>query len=106
MNESKKIFQIDRRPWDFDYGLYIMIEDGRGERSFVESYTVRKFDPNVAVHTPEAMTIRKDDLQQLMDELWRVGLRPSEGTGSAGQLAATQAHLKDMQKLVFEVLKP
>jgi hypothetical protein len=26
--------------------------------------------------------------QQLMDELWRCGLRPSEGTGSAGSLAA------------------
>lgn len=40
--------------------------------------------------------------QQLMDELWRAGLRPSEGTGSAGSLKATQDHLADMRKLVFE----
>lgn len=37
--------------------------------------------------------------QQLMDELWRCGLRPSEGTGSAGALAATERHLKDMQDI-------
>lgn len=40
--------------------------------------------------------------QQLMDELWQCGLRPTEGTGSAGSLAATQRHLDDMRKLVFE----
>ena len=38
----------------------------------------------------------------LMDDLWQCGLRPSEGTGSAGALAATQKHLDDMRKLVFQ----
>jgi hypothetical protein len=40
--------------------------------------------------------------QQLMDDLWRCGLRPSEGTGSAGALAAVKYHLEDMRKIVFE----
>ncbi len=43
--------------------------------------------------------------QQLMDELWNVGLRPSEGTGSAGSLAATQRHLGDMRSIVGKLLK-
>ena len=42
--------------------------------------------------------------QELMDDLWNCGIRPSEGTGSAGSLAATQAHLKDMRKLVETAL--
>lgn len=42
--------------------------------------------------------------QQLMDELWNCGLRPSEGTGSAGQLAATQQHLRDMRTIAFNTL--
>lgn len=41
--------------------------------------------------------------QELMDNLWSCGLRPSEGTGSAGALAATERHLQDMRKLVFAV---
>lgn len=45
----------------------------------------------------------QDRAQQLMDGLWVAGLRPSEGTGSAGALAATQAHLKDLQRLVFDI---
>ena len=35
--------------------------------------------------------------QGLMDDLWRAGLRPSEGTGSAGALAATERHLADLR---------
>lgn len=44
------------------------------------------------------------DAQTLMDELWRCGLRPTEGTGSAGSLAATERHLKDMQTIAFQLL--
>ncbi len=43
--------------------------------------------------------------QKFMDELWNAGLRPSEGTGSAGAMAAVQNHLADMQKIVYHKLK-
>ena len=43
--------------------------------------------------------------QQLMDELWQCGLRPTEGTGSAGSLAATERHLKDMQSIAMGLLR-
>jgi len=54
------------------------------------------------VETQPALTLSKESAQSFMDELWNVGIRPSEGTGSAGQLAATQKHLDDMRRLVFE----
>lgn len=53
------------------------------------------------IHNP-LMTFDTAAAQQLMDELWKCGLRPSEGTGSAGQLASVQYHLEDMRRLVFE----
>lgn len=46
--------------------------------------------------------LSRDDAQTFMDELWNVGIRPTEGTGSAGSLAATQRHLDDMRHLVFK----
>jgi hypothetical protein len=49
-----------------------------------------------------ALRIDRDAAQQLMDELWHVGLRPTEGSGSAGSLAATERHLADMRHLVFK----
>lgn len=51
------------------------------------------------------ITIDIQAAQQLMDELWQCGLRPSEGTGSAGSLAATQKHLQDMRTIVGKQLK-
>lgn len=59
-----------------------------------ERYATR--DPTIELYFEEA--------QMLMDELWRVGLRPTEGTGSTGSLAATERHLKDMQALTFRLL--
>lgn len=52
-----------------------------------------------------AMRMSHQQGQQLMDQLWNCGLRPTEGSGSAGSLAATQAHLKDMQAIAFGALK-
>lgn len=43
--------------------------------------------------------------QQLMDSLWACGIRPAEGSGSAGSLAATERHLRDMQMIVIGLLK-
>lgn len=56
---------------------------------------------------PASPTLRLDwqASQQLMDELWQCGLRPSEGTGSAGSLAATERHLRDMQSIAMGLLK-
>lgn len=46
-----------------------------------------------------------DLAQTLMDELYRCGIRPTEGSGSAGSLAATQKHLEDMQKIAMGLLR-
>lgn len=51
-----------------------------------------------------AIRMKRDEAQSLMDELWRIGLRPTEGSGSAGSLAATQEHLRDMRSIVAKQL--
>jgi len=52
-----------------------------------------------------SLSIEPEAAQMLIDALWDCGLRPSEGSGSAGSLAATQKHLKDMQSIAFGLLK-
>jgi hypothetical protein len=51
------------------------------------------------------MRLGIEQAQQLMDELWQCGLRPTEGSGSAGSLAATERHLKDMQAIAMGLLR-
>ncbi len=88
------------------YNLYV------GVKTFREggvSISVPK--PLEFEELPESMDVAPllqmsiTDCQVLIDSLWDAGLRPSEGTGSAGSLAATQGHLNDMRKIVFKHLK-
>lgn len=59
-----------------------------------------------AFPTPPALRLDYALAQRLMDELWKCGLRPKEGTGSAGAMAATERHLADLQKLVDRFVVP
>lgn len=53
---------------------------------------------------PSCMTLNAERAQILMDDLWNCGLRPSEGSGSAGAMKATQNHLADLKKILFHKL--
>ncbi len=70
----------------------------------VTGFTTAEIDE---AHTiPKAFTLQGTDAQRMMDELWNCGLRPSEGSGSAGQLAAVERHLEDMRALAFRIDPP
>lgn len=57
------------------------------------------------VMTPPMLQFDMVAAQRLMDELWHCGLRPTEGSGSAGQSAAMQNHLADLRAIAFKALK-
>jgi hypothetical protein len=39
--------------------------------------------------------------QQMMDDLWACGIRPSDGTGNVGALQAVQQNAADLRALLF-----
>ena len=51
--------------------------------------------------TEPSLTLRDYEAQQLIDELWNIGLRPSQVDSSPNHIAALNAHLQDLRKLVF-----
>jgi|ERR1700734_3834089 len=86
---------------DFDpIGIRVYI--CRGGENWLNRQTGQFEKVDEYVSPPSAGTFQADMAQQLMDDLYACGLRPSEGAGSAGAMAAVQAHLRDLQKLVFE----
>ena len=48
--------------------------------------------------------ISYDDAQTLIDDLWRCGLRPTEGAGTAGAMRAVEQHLADLRTIAFKAL--
>ena len=93
--------RADSRPWSDEIELRLGME-----RNGARLYSIAR--PLVFEDIPEGarvdpfVTVDVNVAQDLMDELWRCGLRPREGTGSAGSLAATERHLNDMRRLVFD----
>lgn len=59
--------------------------------------------PEATVYDPitadMGINLSRAAAQELMDTLWTCGVRPTEGSGSAGSLAATEKHLKDLQDM-------
>lgn len=74
--------------------------DGIAGRGWVGTMELKEFQDGFPL--PATMELTESMTQQLMDDLWAVGLRPSEGYGSAGSLAATERHLEDLRRLVFK----
>ena len=43
-----------------------------------------------------------ESAQELMNDLWKEGLRPKNASDYHGEMKATERHLRDLQKLVFD----
>ena len=84
-------------PWS--YSTELLIKNGD---AVVKNIEFTEVDKHTIVHP--TITLTPHNTQKLMDDLWQSGFRPSEGTGSAGSLAATEKHLKDMRDIVFHEL--
>jgi len=86
--------------WYDGVELYARMRSAQGEYAVALPLEFKLCDPGI-VSQPIA-TLSRNEAQTLMNDLWHCGYRPSNGEGSVGQLRATQRHLEDMRRLVFE----
>ncbi len=82
------------------YNLYVVREDGKVGTLVFEEHEFGEFTPPTF-----RLPARSNEAQALMDRLWACGLRPTEGKGSAGAMAATERHLADLRILVEKAFK-
>ena len=93
--------RAQKSSWGSHIEVLLMNFVGASDRDYVIDL-VMEHNPDPSREMKPSFTLPITEAQKLMDDLWDCGLRPSEGTGSAGALAATQKHLEDMRKLVFK----
>lgn len=91
----------------------VPVPDKPGEETHVKT---QYFDATVAwkeaqwgtpqLQNPEPLlTLKYQQAQELMEQLWAAGVRPTQAAGSIGQLAAVEKHLADMRALTAHVLQ-
>jgi len=88
--------------WGDEVHIHVAYRNGDALH-VVEPLTFCETRPGAELRAP-AMRLQRSEAQDLMDRLCAVGVRPSEGAGSVGQLAAVQSHLQDMRRMVFDYM--
>lgn len=99
-----------RGPFTDQIDILLATFDAEGKRLLFEETpggNLCRVDPSarrVGEPIPPSLALVADAAQQLMDDLWQAGLRPTQGRQSEGQLAAMAAHLLDMRTIAFNSL--
>ncbi len=88
----------------YDGLRFAIFRNGRTE--IATNISFREYKPLELVDNQkeQPMQMTNEEAQCLMNDLWQCGVRPTNGEGSVGELKATQHHLKDMQKIVFDYI--
>jgi hypothetical protein len=100
---AKTLIHARQELWNYDVSLMIGQRNENGHLAVAQPLVFQDKAPG-EIADP-CIRLAPEDAQLLMDELWNVGIRPSEGRGSAGAMAATERHLKDMQEIAMGALK-
>ena len=95
-----------RAPWSSGIELQVQSFAPGGKLDAVGTDVTMQTVESQGTANGPTLSIQHDAAQLLMDDLWHAGFRPSEGSGSAGSLAATERHLQDMRKIAFDLLGP
>jgi hypothetical protein len=104
ISQSKSVVRAHREPmWKDRIHIHLyFVRNVDGVESISQATAVKLKPVPEGIQTAPTFSLQTEEAQQLMDELWHCGLRPTDGSGSAGSLAATERHLKDLQRLVFK----
>lgn len=91
--------------WNDSIGLYIIARDGvdPSKRYGLAPLSFQPLEPYI--ETPRSLALRSRHAQQLMDDLYAAGIRPTEGKGSIGAVTAQEKHLQDLRGILFHQLK-
>lgn len=102
MNDYR--LRAEREPWNDSISFMFIEKLDNGHKAYGTTVVMQTIEQTAYKINEPTFRLSMEAAQVLIDNLWDCGLRPSEGSGSAGALAATQAHLKDMQQLTFRLL--
>lgn len=81
------------------YSIHAKASGLKGEEFFMEPAKWMHLSDE-RVHTPPAIELTQGEMQNLFEQLWKLGFRPTTNVEHIGELRATKEHLKNMQMLV------
>ena len=97
-------WRAENRIWT-DAIEFVAFQMGNGKRRVVSTeFTLKEIEDGYLIDEP-TLRLVGDEAQQIMNELWRCGIRPKDGSGAVAHTEAIVAHLADMRTIAFNRLK-
>ena len=96
--------RAQRKEWHGPFVDLLICSVSKNKWDVVEPLTTTMHELPPHAPAEPTLTISIDAAQRLLDNLWDCGLRPTQGKGSAGQLAAVERHLHDMRIIALDKL--
>lgn len=104
IHERKFVFQVHPNPSDFGYVINIGMDKINTEGCwYIGQPIIFKRSVDGGMIEAPTLQLTKKQLVDLMDELWRAGIRPSNGEGNIGQIGALKDHLDDLRRIIHEL---
>jgi hypothetical protein len=86
------------------FALHAWQDMPSGERAVLVNATM-EIRPGEQACPEPALLLDRGGAQQLMDDLWRAGIRPSDRKELPGETQALREHVSDLRKITFKLLK-
>ncbi len=106
MIEEKIGFRLTRDDFSRKTNVHVVVTDLEGKvKSVAASLNMEAYDVGSALSPSPAIMVEDDILQSLMDQLWRLGIKPSDYVDNRGQVTAMAEHISDMRMVVKKAMK-
>ena len=94
-----------RPNWHQDnYRLVIIQDIDRGKIRVASDFKWQEFEEGLAFEPDEGIPAANDLVQAILNEAWRVGMRPHGFADVQNETTAIKAHLDDMRTVAFHKL--
>lgn len=96
--------RLARDGFSLETNVYIaMVEPNGKVKSIAKTIEMEKHAPHLMPDPP--LKVGDDTLKSLMDQLWQLGIRPTNYKDTRGEVVAMSAHLDDMRMIVKKSMK-
>lgn len=96
---------INRSYFHFGHDLILGIRtDLSGQKNAVFVGEFQTLKKGTEIPREAAIPLDEQGCQQLIDQLWNTGYRPTYARAGDAQIAAIKGHLKDMRLIAFKKL--
>jgi hypothetical protein len=102
MRDGKLSIAIEYSPPRRAFDFFIWVDARDGLRKFADQFVY--LDSPEGTMIDPTLSVEPDVAQQIMDDLWRAGVRPTNIRKDDLALSAKDDHIKDLQKVAFTLL--